>query len=62
MGLRTFVWLLRDSGLRMRYAAAAAAIILAAIEVTQMYLPGRTPEVTDPLLALILAWVFGVML
>ena len=57
----TFVWLLRDSGWRMRYAAAAAAITLAAIEVTQMYLPGRTPEITDPLLALILAWVLSVI-
>ncbi len=57
----TFVWLLRDSGWRMRYAAAAAATTLAAIEVTQVYLPGRTPEVTDPLLALILAWVLSVI-
>lgn len=57
----TFVWLLRDSGWRMRYAAAAAAATLAAIEVTQMYLPGRTPEITDPLLALILASVLSVI-
>jgi VanZ family protein len=54
----TFVWLLRDSGWRMRYAAAGAAATIAAIEVAQMFLPGRVPEVADPLLALLLAWIF----
>jgi len=54
----TFVWLLRDSGWRMRYAAAGAAATLGAIEVAQMFLPGRVPEITDPLIALFLAWIF----
>ncbi len=54
----TLVWLLRDSGWRMRYAAAGAAATLAAIEVAQMFLPDRVPEVADPLLALLLAWIF----
>jgi VanZ family protein len=53
----TFVWLLRDSGWRMRYAAAGAAATLGAVEVAQMYLPGRVPEITDPLIALFLAWI-----
>lgn len=54
----TFVWLLRDSGWRMRYAAVGAAGTLGAIEAAQMFLPGRVPEITDPLIALFLAWVF----
>jgi len=54
----TFVWLLRDSGWRMRYAAVVAAATLSAIEAAQMFLPGRVPEITDPLIALFLAWVF----
>jgi VanZ family protein len=32
--------------------------LLAAVEVAQIYLPGRWPEITDPVIALILAWVF----
>jgi VanZ family protein len=57
----TFVWLLRDRGWRMRYAATVAAAILGAIEAAQMYLPGRVPEITDPLIALFLGWVFWLM-
>ena len=57
----TLVWLLRDSGWRMRYAAAGAAAILAAIEAAQIYLPGRVPAITDPLLALLLAWILRVL-
>ena len=54
----TFVWLLRDNGWKMRYAAIGAAATLGAIEAAQMFLPGRVPEITDPLIALLLAWVF----
>jgi len=57
----TLVWLLRDSGWRMRYAAAGAAAILAAMEAAQMFLPGRVPEITDPLLALLLAWILTLL-
>jgi VanZ family protein len=54
----TFVWLLRDGGWKMRYAAIGAAATLGAIEAAQMFLPGRVPEITDPLIALLLAWIF----
>jgi VanZ family protein len=54
----TFVWLLRDSGCRMRYAATVAAAALGGIETAQMFLPGRVAEITDPLIALFLAWIF----
>ena len=52
------LWLLRESGVRLALAIAATALLLAAIEVTQIYLPGRSSEVTDPVMALILGWVF----
>ncbi len=47
------VWLLRAAGMRWRTAIAGVAILLAGIEVSQMHLPGRTAEVTDPLLAVL---------
>jgi VanZ family protein len=54
----SLLWLIRESGLRLALAAALMVAVLGAIEVTQMYLPGRSPEITDPVIALILAWVF----
>jgi VanZ family protein len=35
------------------------ALLLGAIEVIQIHLPGRVAEITDPLLALILAVILG---
>lgn len=35
------------------------ALLLGAIEVVQIHLPGRVAEITDPLLALILAVTLG---
>jgi VanZ family protein len=54
----SLVWLIRESGVRLAVATAATAAVLGVIEVAQMYLPGRSPEITDPVIALILAWVF----
>jgi VanZ family protein len=51
------VWLLRLGGLRYARAAALVAAALAICEGAQRYLPGRTPESTDPLLALLMALV-----
>ena len=48
------VWLMRAAGVRWRTAIAGVAILLAGIEVAQMYLPGRTAEITDPVLAVLL--------
>jgi VanZ family protein len=49
----TAIWLLRAGGMRMRNATALAALVLAAIEIAQRYLPGRTPEITDPIMAIL---------
>ena len=40
-------------------AAVAVALLLGAIEVIQIHLPGRVAEITDPLLALLLAVILG---
>ncbi len=47
------IWLLRDSGLRWSAAIGPVCAVLAVIEVAQIHLPGRTPEITDPLLGLL---------
>jgi VanZ family protein len=46
---------------RLARAAVVVALLLGAIEVNQIYLPGRVAEITDPLLALILAAPFGLL-
>jgi VanZ family protein len=48
------IWLWRSAGWRLERATLFVAIILAAIEVIQRHLPGRTSEITDPLLAILL--------
>ena len=47
------IWLLKRARLRYRTATALVAGILLAIEILQIHLPGRTPEISDPLLALL---------
>jgi hypothetical protein len=55
------VWLLRAAGWRLARAAIALAVLLGAIEVIQIHLPGSVAEITDPLLALILALTLGLL-
>jgi VanZ family protein len=55
------VWLLHAAGIRLARSAAAVAIVLAAIEIVQTHLPGRTPEITDPLMAILIGFVLGAL-
>ena len=55
------VWLLRAAGWRLARAAVVMALLLGAIEVIQIHLPGRVAEITDPLLALIMATSLGLL-
>jgi VanZ family protein len=48
------VWLLHQSGRAWLTSSALVALPLAGVEAMQVYLPGRTPETTDPLLAILL--------
>lgn len=54
------VWLLRKVGFRYIVGAFSIAALLAAIEAAQLHLPDRTAEITDPLLALIMAVILHV--
>ena len=49
------VWLFRAQGISYARAAVAVAGSLAVLEAVQRYLPGRTPEITDSVLALLMA-------
>jgi len=44
------VWLLRRAGLQWWQAAGTVCAVLTGIEIVQIHIPGRTPEITDPLL------------
>jgi glycopeptide antibiotics resistance protein len=49
------VWLLQRAGATMTRSAIAVAIVLFAIEAAHVHLAGRTPDITDPLLAILAA-------
>jgi VanZ family protein len=51
------VWMLWGSGAGWGGAALLVAGILAVGEAAQLWLPGRSPEITDPVLALLMAFV-----
>jgi VanZ family protein len=53
------LWLMRDAGLRLRTAAGVLLPLVAALEAAQVYLPGRTAEITDPLLVALLAFALA---
>ena len=55
------VWVLRQCGVRLLPGSVAVAVLLGAIEWAQRYLPGRTPEITDPLLCLSIAMILGMI-
>ncbi len=53
----TLVWLLRAAGLRYWTAGALVAAGLMLLETAQLYLPNRQAEVTDAVIAIILACI-----
>jgi|SRR5207302_2750231 len=58
------LWLLRAAGwlgCRLARAAIAVAVLLGAIEMIQIHLPRRVAEITDPVLALLLATALGLL-
>jgi VanZ family protein len=57
----TAIRLLADAGYSYAFATAAVAVLLGAIEAVQIHLPGRTPEITDPLYAVILGVVLKLL-
>jgi VanZ family protein len=57
----TAVWLLRACRVPLWMAGATVAVLLGGIEIAQIHLPGRTAELTDPLLSVVLAFTLGVL-
>jgi VanZ family protein len=55
------VWLLRANGVQTVTAGTFMAVLLALIEFAQRWLPGRTPELTDPLIAVAMAVAFAAL-
>jgi VanZ family protein len=55
------IWLWRLAGWKLERATIFIAAILAAIEAIQLYLPGRTSEITDPLLAILLGFMLWLL-
>ncbi len=51
------VYLLSESGIRLRISALYVAVVLFLSEQLQVYLISSTPEITDPLMALLSAWM-----
>ncbi len=52
------VWLIRESGARLAFAVGTTAILLASIEAIQLYIPAHSAEITDPIIAVLIGWVF----
>jgi VanZ family protein len=55
------IWALRYAGMPFVWAGLSVAALLGVTEAIQTYLPGRSPEITDPLLALLLMLVLQAM-
>jgi VanZ family protein len=56
------VWVLHQAGWRYKVAGSCVAAALFALELLQRHLPGRTPETTDAVIALLMAgalWLAG---
>jgi len=51
------VWLMRASGVAYARAGVAGAAGLLILEVAQRWMPGRSPEVTDSVILLLMAAV-----
>jgi VanZ family protein len=48
------LWLLLKTGWNLRFSVLLSVALLTGIELTQMFMPGRVSEITDPLIAVIL--------
>jgi VanZ family protein len=53
----TAIWLLLKAGVRGWNAVFGVTILLAAIEIVQMWLPAHAAEITDPLMGLLLGFL-----
>jgi len=57
----SLLWLLLESGLQLRYAAGMVAAGLFCASLIEVYLPGRSAEITDAVMVLLIAWVLSLL-
>jgi VanZ family protein len=57
----TLTWLIARSGCRLAIAAGLGCIFVLCLRVSQVYIPGRSAEITDPIMLLIVAGVMQSM-
>jgi hypothetical protein len=55
------IWALLYNKMPRQWAGLAVTALLAATEALQTYLPGRTPEITDPLIGLVMTLLLAGM-
>jgi hypothetical protein len=55
------IWLLRHLGLRIGRATALTAALLFATSWAETYMPGRSAEITDAAMALVIGGVFALL-
>jgi VanZ family protein len=54
----SLLWLLAIISRSLRFSLIFCVVLLSGIEIMQMFIPGRTAEITDPVLAVILGVFF----
>jgi len=52
-----FVWVLKQAGMRIQVAAIFVPFVVLGIEIVQVWIPGRGSSITEPMLALLIAWI-----
>ncbi len=52
------LWILQRDGASLRFATTLTVLLTFAVEWAQTYLAAHTPEITDPLIALLMAWLY----
>lgn len=57
----SLIWFLTELGLRLRFATVFVALLLLVTSLAEMYLPGRSAEVTDAVMALMIGFVMAPM-
>jgi glycopeptide antibiotics resistance protein len=58
----TTIWLVNRVGASLQTATVGIAAALMCIEVWQIHVPERTPEITDPVMALVLGYAINMLL
>lgn len=56
VGYGGVIWVWRNSGMSINAAALRVATVLTSIEALQIYVPGATPEITDPMIGVLTAY------